>query len=275
MNADQRKLIVREIEGWRKSRLLPEHYCDFLLNLYLEDHATREKQVGGISFTAIQNSNWKLWMMIIGVIAVIALFVLNFSSFGLPMQIGVSGLLVALFYMVGASRRNKVPIASFASFGIGSVIMLYVGLYLLGERDASQLGIVIFVALCSVVWMVTGIMARFPVLHFCGWAVMLLVYGWFLHQNLENFDWVGIQMGWVPAALVLGWLGWLFQHTNKSVGAVLLLVGLLTWFVPEIFGLVWTEIAQNVLQTSLVVKLLLAGILMFVFRKKWTEWVAS
>ena len=26
--------IVKEIEHWQRSKLLPEQYCDFLLNLY-------------------------------------------------------------------------------------------------------------------------------------------------------------------------------------------------------------------------------------------------
>lgn len=34
---DQRKrVIISEIENWRRNHLLPEHYCIFLLNLYTE-----------------------------------------------------------------------------------------------------------------------------------------------------------------------------------------------------------------------------------------------
>lgn len=36
MNQNRKELIVKEIKLWKKSKLLPEHYCDFLLTLYTE-----------------------------------------------------------------------------------------------------------------------------------------------------------------------------------------------------------------------------------------------
>ncbi|MBY6267790.1 hypothetical protein [Parageobacillus thermoglucosidasius] len=36
MDERRREIIVREIEYWKRSRLLPEQYCDYLLTLYTE-----------------------------------------------------------------------------------------------------------------------------------------------------------------------------------------------------------------------------------------------
>jgi len=36
MNQRRRETIIREIEYWKRSRLLPEQYCDYLLALYTE-----------------------------------------------------------------------------------------------------------------------------------------------------------------------------------------------------------------------------------------------
>ncbi|KQB92645.1 hypothetical protein ABEU79_16460 [Geobacillus thermodenitrificans] len=36
MNRRRRETIIREIEYWKRSRLLPEQYCDYLLALYTE-----------------------------------------------------------------------------------------------------------------------------------------------------------------------------------------------------------------------------------------------
>jgi hypothetical protein len=36
MNQSRKDLIIKEIKLWKKSKLLPEHYCDFLLTLYTE-----------------------------------------------------------------------------------------------------------------------------------------------------------------------------------------------------------------------------------------------
>jgi hypothetical protein len=37
LDNEKRNLVVKEIEAWRRSKLLPEQYCDFLQNLYLDD----------------------------------------------------------------------------------------------------------------------------------------------------------------------------------------------------------------------------------------------
>ncbi|MFS0689765.1 hypothetical protein AB1K89_11025 [Sporosarcina sp. 179-K 8C2 HS] len=39
MNAQRKKIITSEINYWKQNKLLPEHYCDFLITLYTQgDH---------------------------------------------------------------------------------------------------------------------------------------------------------------------------------------------------------------------------------------------
>lgn len=45
MEDQRKKIIVKEIEHWRKNHLLPEHYCIFLLNLYTEGEHAADAQV--------------------------------------------------------------------------------------------------------------------------------------------------------------------------------------------------------------------------------------
>ncbi|WP_252508902.1 hypothetical protein [Paenibacillus peoriae] len=40
----KRAILLHEIEHWRRSRLLPEQYCDFLSNLYREDEDPSQSQ---------------------------------------------------------------------------------------------------------------------------------------------------------------------------------------------------------------------------------------
>jgi hypothetical protein len=274
LDAEKRKIIVYEIEHWRKSKLLPEHLCDFLLNLYLEDPADRPKKWGSVSPSSIRNSNWKVWILIFGSIGLISFIALNFNSFQIPMQISISALIILLCYMVGGVSRTKNPTIAYLALGVGSILLLNIGLFLLHKHDADPTLIVAYTVLCSIIWMVTGITARLPVFHFGGWLVLILIYGWVLNHNIEAFDWLGLQMSWVPVSIVLLWLGWLFHHNNKQMGAVLLLVGFLVWFIPDVFGLLLTDLPQNGLQLSLMLRIVIAGIALFSLRKKWTEWVA-
>lgn len=274
MEQDKRKLIVSEIEHWRQSRLLPEQYCDFLLNLYLEVHQERSKSVVGLSTAAIKNSSPRQWFTIFSIIGFISFIAIHFTTFSFQMQTGISILFVSLLFWIGTVQREKRPVVSYFSFGAGSVLMLVSGLYLLDGKGWSGLAAVIFVGLCSFIWIFIGIAQRIALFHFCGWAVLFLIYAWVLRQNIDTFDWAGLQLSWVPLSIVLGWLGWLFQHVNKPVGAVLLCVSVLGWFAPEIYGMALTSFSFEWLQWSLMGKIILSGAGLFMTRKKWIEWVA-
>lgn len=42
MNETRKKIIINEIHYWKKSRILPEQYCNFLLALYTEGEYEQE-----------------------------------------------------------------------------------------------------------------------------------------------------------------------------------------------------------------------------------------
>lgn len=189
------------------------------------------------------------------------------------MQTAVVGGLTAILYMVGAAKRNKQPIIAYMSFGAASVLLLIGGLYLLNSKGYTGIPIVFFVALCSMVWILTGIMARMPIFHLSGWLVLFLIYTYVLRHNISDFDFVGLELSWVPVSLVLVWLGWLFHHVNKQIAAVLLGAGLIGWFGAEAYGLGLTELSPKLLQMMLGGKLALACGVLFGLRKKWIEWV--
>ncbi|MFO1443434.1 hypothetical protein KDN24_09470 [Bacillus sp. Bva_UNVM-123] len=42
MNENKKNIIINEIIHWKNTRMLPEHYCDFLLALYTEGNQPNE-----------------------------------------------------------------------------------------------------------------------------------------------------------------------------------------------------------------------------------------
>lgn len=42
MNAQRKKIIMTEINYWKQNKLLPEHYCDFLITLYTQGNHEQE-----------------------------------------------------------------------------------------------------------------------------------------------------------------------------------------------------------------------------------------
>lgn len=275
MDAEKRKLIVKEIEHWRRSKLLPEHYCDFLLNLYLEEGASKPKSLMGVSASSVVNSNWKIWLFILAVIAAIALSALNFNSFGRPMQIGISTVFVAICYIIAFRQLAKAPAVSYLLCGVASVMLLLLGVYLLHLYGVeSPYAFVGYVAFCSIVWLICGLAGRMGIFQFCGWIGLIGAYGWFLLRKLDNPGWLALEISWIPVSILLIWIAWLAHHTNKQSAGVMMLVGTMVWFAPEAFTfLTDTDISSRVVQLSFTGKLVSAGMVLFWLRKKWVEWV--
>ncbi|WP_438446242.1 hypothetical protein [Gorillibacterium sp. sgz5001074] len=275
MDQEKRRIIVSEIEHWRRSKLLPGQYCDFLLNLYLdgENEKDKEKSVLGISSGSVKNSSAKVWLTIFGILGLISFLGLHFTSFHFWMQTGIAAGLISILYMIGGVQRNKQPGLSYLAFGAGSILLLLAGIYLLSDKGYDGTPVMLYVGFCSMIWILTGILGRMPVFHFAGWVVLFLIYALVLRHNITDIDWIGLELSWVPVSLVLVWLGWLFHHVNKQIAAVLLLTGALGWFGAEIYGFGVTELPGNLLQLLLLAKLAVICGVLFGLRKKWIEWV--
>jgi hypothetical protein len=98
---EKRNLIVKEIESWRRSKLLPEQYCDFLQNLYLEDLEDRPRGVTGAVVKKIGQASGKQWFLASGIFALICFVVLHFSVFPLLLQIAIALLVTGGFVYAG------------------------------------------------------------------------------------------------------------------------------------------------------------------------------
>ncbi|MDF2668624.1 MAG: hypothetical protein K0R67_930 [Paenibacillus sp.] len=276
MDSEKRKLIVREIEHWRRSKLLPEHYCDFLLNLYMDETIEREKKVGGVSVQAIQNSRWYVWLLIFGSITAFCFLALHFNSFPIPLQIALLGVAVLGCYAFGLGVRRKQPLLAHMLVGLGSVALLGAGVLLMelygGQEDAVLL--MAYVSFCSLMWIVIGGVGKMNLFQFCGWVGLLLVYAYLLQTRGLAPTWLNAQLSWLPFCVLFGWLGWLLQRRKISSGAVMLVISFILLLMPEIYGFYRAGSIDPWFQGSLFVKLVTAGIILFGTRKKWIEWVA-
>lgn len=276
MDQEKRNIIVKEIEHWRRSKLLPEHYCDFLLNLYA-DKATDKpsSRSGGQSTTPLANSSWKSRLLGIVIISLICLSGIYFNSFPAPLQIGVTLLFVSACYGVGVKYRETNTAVSFSAIGAGSISLLGIGLYMLRLHEIQPIGWTIaFLALCSLVWLILGILLRIRLFHLCGWIGFIMIYGWLLYPQAVKASWIELELYWLPACFIFCWLASLFRHRNKSASSVLFIVGALLWFAPELDQMFVGRSMAGVVQSLLLVKIALGAVLLFAFRKKWIEWMA-
>jgi hypothetical protein len=276
MDMEKKAIIVKEIEQWRRSKLLPEHYCDFLLNLYAAEAPDKSHSWLGQSSSLLRNSSWKGWLVACAAICLILLIGLNFTSFGISLQIGIAVLTLLICYGFAFRMRAAHPLLPNVLVGFGSLFLLVIGIYLMKLNDISEPAIYAgYVAGTSAVWLLTGLTGRLPVFHFSGWMGLIGSYAWLLHRKLGELAWLPLQLSWLPLCVLFVWAGWLFHQRSKQVGGVMFLAGCIIWFVPELYGyVVPVQIPHELLQVSLLGKIALGIALLFSLRKKWTEWVA-
>jgi len=276
MDQERRKTIVREIEHWQQSKLLPDQYCDFLLNLYLDEAAERAPtSLAGKTAAIVDRSRGGQWFKGIVLISLICMIFLYFSDFPLLLQIPIASMAV-LFLLTLGQRRRRMGRESegLAWIAAGTVIMLGSGLYLLhAHSDGSWTWLAIFLAGCSLFWIVFGLLTSIPLLHLCGWAAAMMVYALLLHRMTEQPAWYDIQLYWVPLAVLFAWGSWLVQRLSKKASSILFVSALLLWFMPELYHAMLSDDVA-LLQVQLLAKLAMAGVLLFGLRKKWIAWVA-
>lgn len=282
MNDERKTTIIKEIEHWRRSKLLPDQYCDFLLNLYADpDDRPKNARNGsaapvvGKAIAAVQNATGKQWLLTFGTFTLISFVVLYFSRFHPALQIAAVLVAVVAFLRTGHKLRSRNAAASLTFSGIGMLVLLSGGLYILELHGLSQWGYRLGVMAGSALfWVIYGIRAKIHSLHLCGWLVMLLLYGWMLSRFTTTTLWFEIQLFWLPIAILFGWSAWFFHRWTKPVSAVLFVTCAMAWFMPELYTVAVLEYSVLWLQLQLLFKIAIGGALLFALRKQWMVWVA-
>src|SRR5690625_5052860 len=94
MENDRHRIIVEEIKSWRENQLLPEKYCDFLLNLYTYGEGEGVKEKKNIP-------TFKKTLMITDLIFLLLLLPLSFLViFALDGQLGIQVALIGAFLLI-------------------------------------------------------------------------------------------------------------------------------------------------------------------------------
>ncbi|WP_331701032.1 hypothetical protein [Paenibacillus sp. IITD108] len=277
MNQERRQIIVNEIINWRKSKLLPDQYCDFLLNLYADDEETtsiqQQQSAVGKAVATIQKATGLQWFLTLGTFTFISILVFYFSRFPTTLQISVVVLgTIALLWM-GARIRKRSESSGIACIGIAMLVLLGGGLYILNLHEwEDMLWKILLLSACALLWIICGIKMNIPMLHLSGWLASLLVYGWMLYTYTTEPKWFEIQLYWLPIAVIFGWTSWFIHRWSKPVAAVLFVICALVWFMPEVYSLLAFE-GTAIIQLQILFKIALGGAVLFLMRKRWMVWV--
>jgi hypothetical protein len=114
MDEQRRKIITNEINYWKKNRMLPEHYCDFLLNLYTEGGSEQAVSVS----TRLFPLSKLITLFMLGLLS-LSIFLFYFTELSFILQIalmiffGISSLISA-GYLISKSFFEVIPLLASA-----------------------------------------------------------------------------------------------------------------------------------------------------------------
>lgn len=110
MSLQRKQIILNEITFWKQNKLLPEHYCDFLIALYAQGEMTEieEKETSSKAILAKDGKNKTILYTILGVITAILMALLIFVTSFVFLPIIVSGIAIFIFlYIAIKIAKNK------------------------------------------------------------------------------------------------------------------------------------------------------------------------
>ncbi len=124
MDEKRKEIIIKEIKYWKKSNLLPEHYCDFLYTLYTEGEQSvdAEKKTGS-RFLNIQSL---ILFIMVQAMFLLAVLVIYFTDFSIVMQMIVGIIFTIAILLIAIKTKAHSLLLSYLYFLMAAMI-LYLG----------------------------------------------------------------------------------------------------------------------------------------------------
>lgn len=165
MNNDQekKKIIISEIAFWKNNHLLPEHYCDFLMQLYTEGNSLSEDREKAFEENAILKKEKpalsKIILMTITaalILAIIALmFLFNERLVWLPIALGII-VLIGIVVFIVKTPLNK-ELTTTLAYASGALMLFATSIRVVGELTSNQpIALLSVLILNCVIWLVVG-----------------------------------------------------------------------------------------------------------------------
>jgi hypothetical protein len=221
----RKKIIISEIENWRKNHLLPEHYCIFLLNLYtagehqLSPAGSRQDgrpvfsgksggraaddarffEGAGVKGAAdgihyAQNGagqqmlSWNMflsWLLGASVIAAIILLAFHFNGFSPLMQIAIFSCFALVFYILSIIFQKKIPVFTHLSLAISFLILTAGGIYMIKQLGLAPSFLLMYLTIVCLLWFGNGLIFRFAYYLYCGMLGLGILYGFAIMERVS------------------------------------------------------------------------------------------
>jgi hypothetical protein len=295
LDDQRRRIIIAEIENWRRNHLLPEHYCIFLLNLYTEgdrpptgrtagkaegkagNHLPGSGQSVHMESGSVYTVSWRAvasWFIGASVIAGMILLAFHFNRFTTPMQIAIFTCFAFFFYILAFLFRRKAPAIAHVGLAAAFLVLLLGGFTTLNKLGASDQAILLYLTVICLLWCGSAVLFRYAYLMYLGGIGLGLLYGVATIDRVSSgYRWWQAELYWTPIAILLIGLGFLLHGRHEKWAGVLAICGILYGFGAEVQSLYIPEAKHDVIQLLLFIKVFALSALFFLTRRYWFQWL--
>lgn len=183
MSLQRKQIIMNEISFWKKNKLLPEHYCDFLLTLYAQGENQEEEQTENASKAVLaKNQKYKVMLyVVVGLLTAIllaSLFMLTTAIF-IPIILVAAAILSFLYIAIKLVKSKSL---------MAPLLFVFTALLLLGlsfkiwdiyfvEEPLVLIGLIFGNCL---LWLFSGLMMKLVYFSISGVLGVLLIIGYYI-----------------------------------------------------------------------------------------------
>jgi hypothetical protein len=193
------------------------------------------------------------------------------------MQISSSVIIIGIIYSIGLAKRQSKPTIAYIYVGLASMLLLFVGELILRINGwESAPAVICTIVFSGGVWILIGLFARITLLHFCGWAYMIMAYTMLIHWIHPDPKWYVLQLYAIPMFVCLFMLGRRRKVTDRTNGWLLIVISSMFFLIPEVYGL-FVDISPLILFTGIICKILCLTIIIWLLlrKPKMEEWITG
>lgn len=182
----KKKLIIREISFWKKNHLLPEHYCDFLMQLYTEGEALLEEQEEELSKQAVLKKDSapiiKVVQMLMLALTTLAMIVLMFlfaqKYVIIPIALSCTIFIALVYYLLKtANSRTLTNTLIYATAALLLfAISIKVSTLLAPRHSLITLGVLL---INCILWIIVGVQKKLIYFMISGILGIVLMLGYY------------------------------------------------------------------------------------------------
>lgn len=183
MSLQRKQIIMNEISFWKKNKLLPEHYCDFLLALYAQGENNGDEQTENSSKAVLakKQKTKVILYTIVGLLTAILLASLFVATTAIFIPIILVAIAILSFLYIAIKLVKNKSVMAPLLFVFSALLLLALSFKVwdiyFGDNPLLLIGLIFGNCL---LWLFSGLLMKLVYFSISGILGILIIIGYFI-----------------------------------------------------------------------------------------------